>query len=191
MSNRTRKQVLTTGEVARACNVAPRTVAKWIDQGQLRGYRIPGSRDRRVPLDALVRFMRDYGIPLDRLPTGPMRMVTWLGMSELAASLAHAVADRSEWELAQAGSAFEAGFLMCLKRPDVFVADLSAAGDVAALRRFIERTAPEIDSRFVAFDTGASTVPAGDERPAPAGVDVFLRGPIDADALLAACRSSE
>src|SRR5688572_17759958 len=39
------KDVLTTGEVAKICNVAPRTVSKWFDSGALRGYRIPGSKD--------------------------------------------------------------------------------------------------------------------------------------------------
>ena len=45
---RTDKEVLTTGEVAKICNVAPRTVSKWFDSGQLQGYRIPGSKDRRI-----------------------------------------------------------------------------------------------------------------------------------------------
>ena len=44
------KNVLTTGDVAKICNVAPRTVSKWFDSGQLKGYRIPGSKDRRIPL---------------------------------------------------------------------------------------------------------------------------------------------
>ena len=52
------KDILTTGEVARICNVAPRTVSKWFDTGQLRGYRIPGSKDRRIPLAQLIRFMK-------------------------------------------------------------------------------------------------------------------------------------
>ena len=59
-----RKDVLTTGQVAKICNVAPRTVSKWFDSGQLRGYRIPGSKDRRIPLGQLVRFMRAHNIPL-------------------------------------------------------------------------------------------------------------------------------
>lgn len=62
------KQVLTTGEVAKICHVAPRTVSKWVDTGLLHGYRIPGSRDRRIPLSQLVEFMRAYGMPLDELP---------------------------------------------------------------------------------------------------------------------------
>ena len=50
------KNVLTTGDVAKICNVAPRTVSKWFDSGKLRGYRIPGSKDRRIPLNELIRF---------------------------------------------------------------------------------------------------------------------------------------
>ena len=64
------KDVLTTGEVAKICNVASRTVSKWFDSGQLRGYRIPGSKDRRIPVSNLVKFMKSHGIPMDGLMTG-------------------------------------------------------------------------------------------------------------------------
>ena len=42
-------KVFTTGQVAKICKVAPRTVSKWFDSGRLKGYRIPGSQDRRIP----------------------------------------------------------------------------------------------------------------------------------------------
>ena len=58
------KDVLTTGEVAKICNVAARTVSKWFDAGQIEGYRIPGSKDRRIPVDSLVKFMEDHGFHL-------------------------------------------------------------------------------------------------------------------------------
>ncbi len=57
-------EVLSSGEVAKICHVAPRTAQKWIDLGLLKGYRIPGSRDRRVPIDEMVRFMKEHGIPV-------------------------------------------------------------------------------------------------------------------------------
>ena len=41
-----------------------RTVTKWFDSGRLKGYRIPGSKDRRVPADALVRFLTDHRVPI-------------------------------------------------------------------------------------------------------------------------------
>jgi hypothetical protein len=57
-------KVLSSGEVAQICHVAPRTAQKWIDAGLLKGYRIPGSRDRRVPIDEMVRFMEHHGMPV-------------------------------------------------------------------------------------------------------------------------------
>ena len=57
------KKVLTTGEVAEICNVASRTVGKWFDKKLLNGYRIPGSRDRRIPIPELIAFMKKYDIP--------------------------------------------------------------------------------------------------------------------------------
>jgi excisionase family DNA binding protein len=61
------RRVFTTGQVAKICNVAPRTVGKWFDEGRLRGYRIPGSQDRRIPREHLIRFLKEYGMPLGEL----------------------------------------------------------------------------------------------------------------------------
>lgn len=52
----------TTGQAARILGVAPRSVTKWFDAGELKGYRIPGSEDRRIPCKNLVKFMLDAGM---------------------------------------------------------------------------------------------------------------------------------
>lgn len=58
------KKAFTTGDVARICSVAPRTATKWIDSGKLKGYRIPGSKDRRIPRENLEEFLVENGMPL-------------------------------------------------------------------------------------------------------------------------------
>lgn len=58
---------LTTGQVAELCCVAPRTVTKWIDNGVLKGFRIPMSRDRRVNVRDLLEFMREYELDLTEI----------------------------------------------------------------------------------------------------------------------------
>ena len=63
-TKRMRRTVLTTSEVARICQVAPRTAQKWFDTNLIRGYRLPASRDRRIPVEELIRFMQEYNIPL-------------------------------------------------------------------------------------------------------------------------------
>src|SRR6478752_7170204 len=60
-------KVFTTGQVAKICKVAPRTVSKWFDSGRLKGYRIPGSQDRRIPREYLIRFLKEHGMPLGDL----------------------------------------------------------------------------------------------------------------------------
>lgn len=56
------KQNMTTGEVGRLCGVAPRTVTKWFDSGHLRGWRIPGSNDRRFHRDDVLAFLVASGM---------------------------------------------------------------------------------------------------------------------------------
>lgn len=55
----------TTGAAAKLCGVAPRTMAKWIDAGFLKGRRLPGSADRRVYEVDLIKFMleREMWVP--------------------------------------------------------------------------------------------------------------------------------
>ena len=57
------RTVFTTGQVAKLAKVAPRTVSKWFDSGHLQGYRIPGSKDRRIPRDKLIKFFKENGMP--------------------------------------------------------------------------------------------------------------------------------
>ena len=59
------KRVLTTGDVARICNVSGRIAVKWVDEGLLKGYRIPFSRDRRIPVSELDIFLRTHGMPIE------------------------------------------------------------------------------------------------------------------------------
>lgn len=54
--------ILTTGKIAKLCQVAPRTVTKWIDKGALRGYRLPMSLDRRVTVIDLYTFLKSNGM---------------------------------------------------------------------------------------------------------------------------------
>jgi len=113
------KPVLTTGEVARICRVTPRTVSKWFDSGRLGGYRIPGSRDRRIPVDELVAFMRRYDIPLDALDEGVCRIL--IVDAEAGEELAEEINAQGQYEIRTAGTSFQAGALAQEFHPHVIV----------------------------------------------------------------------
>src|SRR5438309_1919812 len=66
----TMKTVFTTGEAAKICKVSQQTIIRCFDSGQLKGFRVPGSRFRRIPREALYRFMKENQIPTDALESG-------------------------------------------------------------------------------------------------------------------------
>ena len=142
-----RKNVLTTGEVAKICSVAPRTVSKWFDSGHLRGYRIPGSKDRRIPVEHLVRFMRAHGIPLDGLDGGRRRVLVLDGDASLCHAIRAALDNDGGYEVTTATSALEAGAAVQAQKPHVLVVDVT-----------LPDAAPKAVTRFVrAFSTLPST----------------------------------
>ena len=51
------KTVFTTGEAAEICKVSQQTIIRCFDSGRLKGFRVPGSRFRRIPREALLQFM--------------------------------------------------------------------------------------------------------------------------------------
>ncbi len=120
------KNVLTTGEVAKICNVAPRTVSKWFDKGQLKGYRIPGSKDRRIPVNELVRFMKMHNMPINRLPVGKIRVLIVDSDNGSDSSLAESLSTRANYEAQTVTSNFETGLTAQRFSPHVMLINLLA-----------------------------------------------------------------
>jgi excisionase family DNA binding protein len=120
------KNVLTTGEVARICNVAPRTVSKWFDSGQLKGYRIPGSKDRRIPLNELLRFMKANNIPTEALSVGKMRILLVDGQTREMTALAENLSTRGRYEVQVARNSFQTGVALQRFSPHVVLINLLA-----------------------------------------------------------------
>src|SRR5438270_12502386 len=108
MSSTKLKDVLTTGEVAKICNVAPRTVSKWFDSGALHGYRIPGSKDRRIPLNQLIRFMKHHGMPLNGLMTGCTRVMIVDDEQDIVEDLVKILEDEAKYDVEVAKGGFAA-----------------------------------------------------------------------------------
>jgi excisionase family DNA binding protein len=147
------KEVLTTGEVARLCGVAPRTVTKWFDAGQLRGFKIPGSRDRRIPRESLVRFMKTHGIPLRGLDGGSTRVLIVDGEYESADALRAALESSFDYEVQVASGVFEAGLLARQSRPHVVLLSTGLSGLNPKEMRMALRADPElVATRVIAVE---------------------------------------
>lgn len=130
------RDVLTTGEVAKICNVASRTVSKWFDSGQLRGYRIPGSKDRRIPVSSLIRFMKSHNIPLDGLMSGNTRVMVVDADEAVGDRLCEILQEQTQYEVRSCSCMFQAGVEAERFRPHVLLLDVHLADG--------GRTVPEV-----------------------------------------------
>lgn len=61
------KQAITIGAAAELCEISGASIRRWLDAGQIEGYRIPGSKHRRVYRDSLAAFLVANGM---RVPAG-------------------------------------------------------------------------------------------------------------------------
>ncbi len=122
------KNVLTTGDVARICNVAPRTVSKWFDSGQLKGYRIPGSKDRRIPVSELIRFMKAHNMPAPIFPVGKIRVLVVDSNADAGSALADTLRTRADYEVQTVRSNFETGVVAQKFAPHAILVSLLAEG---------------------------------------------------------------
>jgi excisionase family DNA binding protein len=132
------KDVLTTGEVAKICNVAPRTVSKWFDTGVLKGYRIPGSKDRRIPVSQLVRFMKEHGIPFDGMSGGKTRVLIVDDEQEIVDVLSKVLGEQANYEVRTAINGFQAGMEAERFKPHVMLLDVHLGeGDIKQISNFV------------------------------------------------------
>lgn len=118
------KTVFTTGEAAKICKVSQQTIIRCFDNGSLKGFRVPGSRFRRIPRDQLFAFMKDNGIPTDALESGKRKVLIVDDDEELVELLAGVFESDGRFDIRIANNGFGAGMLVKEFRPDLVVLDV-------------------------------------------------------------------
>src|SRR5215216_7338945 len=118
------KTVFTTGEAAKICKVSQQTIIRCFDNGQLKGFRVPGSRFRRIPREALYKFMKDNGIPTDALESGKRKVLLVDDDAELVELILKFLEEDGRFETRVAQNGFEAGMMVKEYHPDLIVLDV-------------------------------------------------------------------
>jgi len=117
------KQVFTTGEAASVCKVSQQTIIRCFDSGRLGGFRVPGSKFRRIPRSELIRFMKDNGIPLDLLNKGRRRILVVDDDDQIIELFVDVLARDDRFEVRTARTGYDAGMLTESFRPDLIILD--------------------------------------------------------------------
>lgn len=174
------KDVFTTGEAAEVCSLSQQTIIRCFDSGRLKGFRVPGSRFRRIPRSELVRFMRDNSIPGDAIEGLQKRVLLIDADPERVKRIIEAASADERLEIREATTGYDAGILTERFRPHlVVVSDDLSDIDRGALRHSLRE-------RFDLNDTAVlvirrETVPG---RSSDGAEDVIVVGP-DARDLMA------
>ncbi len=117
------KNVFTTGEVAQICQVSQQTVIRCFDSGRLTGFRVPGSRFRRITREGLIQFMKENGIPLDQLESGKKRVLVVDDEPAIVEMLVELLERDGRFEVRTAATGFDAGVVAGEFHPDVIILD--------------------------------------------------------------------
>lgn len=120
----TTKTVFTTGEAAKICKVSQQTIIRCFDNGTLKGFRVPGSRFRRIPRDQLYTFMKDNGIPTDALESGKRKILIVDDDLDLVDLLVEFFVKDGRFEIDTANNGFDAGMKVKEFRPDIVILDV-------------------------------------------------------------------
>lgn len=144
------KTIFTTGQVAKICKVAPRTVSKWFDSGRLRGYRIPGSQDRRIPREHLIRFLKEHGMPLGELEDEAVGKILMVGVETGIRNNLRDQVGADAFKMETAASGFEAGIQAESLHPDCVVIDfVMGRNEAVMIAQNLRKNAEYVDTVLI------------------------------------------
>src|SRR5258708_33716546 len=106
------------------CKVSQETIIRCFDNGQLKRCRVTGSRIRRIPREALYKFMKDNGIPTDALESGKRKVLLVDDDADLVDLMTKVLEEDGRFEVRVAGTGFAAGMMVTEDRPDIIFLDV-------------------------------------------------------------------
>lgn len=177
------KNLFTTGEAANICNVSQQTIIRCFDAGRLDGFRIPGSRFRRIPRDSLIKFMKENRIPLDNIDTGKRKVLVVDDDAEIVELILDVLARDGRFETKSASSGYDAGILTQQFRPELILLDYMLPDiNGTVVCQTIKRN-PELVGTKIIIISGVAE-PSDIEELMKAGAEDFIKKPFDISELV-------
>ena len=178
------KTVFTTGEAAKICKVSQQTIIRCFDSGQLKGFRVPGSRFRRIPRETLYKFMKENGIPTDALESGKRKALIVDDDEALVELIRDVLEADGRFDVRAVNNGFDAGITVREYKPDVMILDIMLP-DING-KEVCERVRGDSNLDAVKIVCISGMVERDKVQDLKdAGADEFLHKPFDVEVLLA------
>jgi len=117
------KELFTTGEAAEICKISQQTIIRCFDAGRVGGFRIPGSKFRRIPRQNLIEFMKKNNIPLEAIGSGKKKVLIVDDDAEIVELISDILVRDGRFDIKTADSGYDAGVLTQQFRPDLILLD--------------------------------------------------------------------
>lgn len=122
-------KTLTTGEIAKICDVHLRTVIRWIERGDLKGFKLPGRGNNRVRPEDFVDFLNEHGMPIpEEFRTDHPNRILIVDDESLIAKSIQRVLKGAGYDTIIATDGFSAGSKLNSEKPALMTLDLSMPG---------------------------------------------------------------
>ena len=177
------KTVFTTGEAADICKVSQQTIIRCFDNGRLKGFRVPGSRFRRIPRDALLVFMKENGIPPDALDSGKTKVLVVDDDPEIVELFVDVLQRDGRFEVKTASTGYDAGILTQEFRPDLVILDYMLPDINGNIVCQTIRQRPEFESTKIIIVSGVVNQDEINDL-LKAGADEFVKKPFNIEKLV-------
>ena len=176
------KTVFTTGEAAKICKVSQQTIIRCFDSGRLKGFRVPGSRFRRIPREELLRFMRENDIPTDRLESGKRRILVVDDDDQIVELFVDLLGGDDRYELRTASTGYDAGIVTESFKPDLMILDYMLPDINGNVVCETVRKNPSLNGMKIVIVSGV--VHQGDiDGLLQAGADEFIKKPFNIEVI--------
>lgn len=177
------KTVFTTGEAAEICKVSQQTIIRCFDAGRLKGFRVPGSRFRRIPREALIAFMEENGIPPDNLRNGKTKVLVVDDDPEIVELFVDVLDRDGRFEVQTASSGYQAGLVTAEFKPDLIILDYMLPDINGNVVCQTIKSKPEFADTRIVIVSGVVNQDEIDDLMA-AGADDFVRKPFNIESLI-------
>ena len=182
------KKALTTYDIAKYCDVSPRTVAQWISEGKIKAHRTPGNHNR-VKEEDFLSFLKQHNIPIPDNFNEPQnddskkKVLIVDDDKNMANSIKRVLMRSDNYEIDIARDGFDAGRKLMLFKPDIVLLDIRMPGmDGYEVARRIKEIPENKNIKIIAIS--AFFEDDGKERIISLGADCCLDKPFNQEVLV-------
>lgn len=176
-------KTLSTGDIAKLCDVNVRTVIRWIDKGLLTGFKLPGRGNNRVREEEFIRFLQENDMPIpESFSKGEAIKILIVDDDKAVARALQRTFKIAGYETVMAEDGFQAGVELVNAKPQLMTLDLSMPGvDGYEVLDFVRNLPEGKDLKIIVLSALNDVCLA---KAVSHGADVALSKPYDPQQLL-------